>query len=207
MRIDLSWVERKADGQFYGRGDLTMVSLKELAMSSLKIGALGFGGPFSLVSLMQKEIVERRKWLTVEEFTQSLGIGTMTPGPIFFASAIFIGYRLRGIPGAVVSGLGVLLPSFILVILIAALYVEVQQDAWVVAITRGIASGVVGLFLSIVLLTGRTTVTDMRSLVLVAIAFVALTFLRIDPLLLIVLAGLGGAWLLRPTPKNRQADK
>jgi len=73
-----------------------MVSLSHLAVTFLKIGALGFGGPFSLLAIMQKEIVEYRKWMTTDDFTQSVGIGTMTPGPIFFAAAIFVGYRLRG---------------------------------------------------------------------------------------------------------------
>ncbi len=156
---------------------------------------------------MQKEVVERHKWLTAEEFAQSVGIGTMTPGPIFFAAAIFIGYRLRGILGAVICGLGMLLPSFILVIIIAALYVEIQQNPWVVAVTQGIAAGVVGLFLSVVLKTGCSTMTDKRGLVLVAVAFVALAFFKIDPLWLIVCAGLGGAWLLRPIPKIQSVEK
>lgn len=184
-----------------------MLSLTQLALTFLKIGALGFGGPFSLLAIMQKEVVERRHWLTPDEFTQSLGIGTMTPGPIFFAAAIFIGYRLRGIPGAVVAGLGVLLPSFILVVVIAALYVQVEQSAWIIAVTRGLAAGVVGVFLSVVLKTGRATAKDARGIALVLIAFAAVAFFKVDPLLLIVVAGLGGAWLLRPMPKIQTAEK
>jgi chromate transporter len=184
-----------------------MISLPQLAMTFLKIGALGFGGPFSLLAIMQKEIVERNKWLTADEFTQSIGIGTMTPGPIFFAAAIFIGYRLRGIPGAVFGGLNVRLPSFILVVVIATLYVQVEQNTWVVAITRGIAAGVVGLFLSVVLKTGRATAKDARGVAWVFIAFAAVAFFKVDPLLLIVIAGPGGAWLLRPMLKTQTAEK
>ncbi len=184
-----------------------MVSLPQLALTFLKIGALGFGGPFSLLAIMQKEVVERRKWLTADEFTQSIGIGTMTPGPIFFAAAIFIGYRLRGILGAVVCGLSTLLPSFILVVVIATLYIQVEQNAWVMAITRGVAAGVVGLFLSVVLKTGRATAKDSRSVALVLVAFVAVAFFKIDPLLLIVVAGLAGAWLMRPVPKIQTVEK
>jgi chromate transporter len=184
-----------------------MVSLFSLALTFLKIGGLGFGGPFSLLAIMQKEVVERSRWLTPDEFTQSVGIGTVTPGPIFFAAAVFIGYRLRRIPGAVVAGVNLLLPSFILAVVIAMLYSQVETSAWVVAITQGIAAGVVGLFLSVVLKTGRATAKDGRGVAIVLIAFVAVVFFKVDPLLLIVVAGLAGGWLLRPRSKIQAAEK
>lgn len=175
-----------------------MVSIVQLATTFFRIGALGFGGPFSLLAIMQKQVVERHQWLTAEDFTQSVAIGTMTPGPIFFATAIFIGYRLRGVLGATVCGLAVLVPSFILVVMIAALYLQVQQAPWVIGISHGIAAGVLGLFVSVVLKTGRSIVTNMRSAVLVVIAFLLLAFLRADPIGLIIAAGIGGAFFLRP---------
>src|SRR5512137_142621 len=150
------------------------VSLAQLSLTFLKIGALGFGGPFSLLAIMQKEIVEARRWLTAEDFAQSVGIGTLTPGPIFFAAVVFIGYRLRGMRGAAVCALSVLLPSFVMVIVLAALYVRVEQSGWMVAISRGIAAGVVGFFISAVLKTGRSIVTDLRGAAWVVAAFLAL---------------------------------
>jgi chromate transporter len=183
------------------------ISLTQLGLTFLKIGALGFGGPFSLLAIMQKEVVERNKWLTADEFTQSVGIGTVTPGPIFFAAAIFVGYRLRGIPGAAICGLGTLLPSFILAVILAALYVEVESSPLVMGTVRGIAAGVVGLVLSVVLKTGRSTMKDVRSIVWVVLAFIAMALLKVDPLLLIVIAGITGAWLLRPSPKIQTAEK
>ena len=184
-----------------------MVPLAQLAKTFLKIGALGFGGPFSLLAIMQKELVERRKWMTAEDFTQSVGIGTLTPGPIFFAAAVFVGYRLRRTPGAIVCGLGTLLPSFILVLVIAMVYVEVQSSPSVTAIVHGIAAGVVGLFISVVLKTGRSAMKDLRSIALAVVTFVALAFFKADPLVLIVAAGLIGAWLLRPAPRTRTTGK
>ena len=184
-----------------------MVPLVQIALTFLKIGALGFGGPFSLLAIMQKEVVERNNWLTAEDFAQSVGIGAMTPGPIFFAAAIFIGYRLRGISGAAVCGLSTLLPSFILAVIVAALYVEVESSPLVMGTVHGIAAGVVGLFLSVVLKTGRSTAKDARDAAWIVIAFIALALLKVDPLWLIVLAGIAGAWLLRPAPKTPAAEK
>jgi chromate transporter len=175
-----------------------MVPLAQLFLVFLKIGAFGFGGPYSLLAIMQQEVVERRQWLTSEEYTESIAIGTLTPGPIFFAAAVFVGYRLRGLRGAALTGLGALAPSFVLVVIVAAVYVQVQQNAWVLAASRGLSAAVVGLFVSVVWRTGRAAVTDIFSLAFVVALFILLAIFRTDPLALIVIAGAGGGWLLRP---------
>jgi chromate transporter len=175
-----------------------MIRLAELASVFLKIGALGFGGPFSLLAIMQKEVVESRKWMTAEDFAQSVGIGTLTPGPIFFAAAVFIGYRLRRAPGAIVCAFSTLLPSFILVIAISALYVEIEANPAVTAALNGIAAGVVGLLASVVLQSARSAIKGPLRGLLAGVTFVALVFVNADPVVLIIGAGLAGAWLLRP---------
>jgi len=176
-----------------------MVRLRDLASVFLKIGALGFGGPFSLLAIMQKEVVEFRKWMTAEDFAQCVGIGTLTPGPIFFAAAVFIGYRLRRIPGAIVCAFSTLLPSFILVIAVSALYVEIEANPAMAAALNGIAAGVVGVLASVVLQVAKSAVKGPWRGILAGITFAALVFLNADPVVLIVGAGLAGAWLLRPT--------
>ena len=183
-----------------------MVPLAQLALTFLKIGALGFGGPFSLIAIMQKETVERHKWMTADEFTHSVGIGTLTPGPIFFGAAVFIGYRLRGFPGAITVGLCTLLPSFVLVVVISALYTQVEASPVVIATVQGIAAGVIGLFASVVLKTGRSTINDLRSVAFVVVIFAALAFFRMDPLVLIVASALTGAWLLRPSQQLKKTE-
>jgi chromate transporter len=184
-----------------------MVPLTQLALTFLKIGTFGFGGPFSLLAILEKEMVERHKWLTAQDFTQSVGIGALTPGPIFFAATVFIGHRLRGVPGALVCGMCTLLPSFILVLAIATLYVEVESSPLVIAIVHGISVAVVGLFISVVVKTGRSTMKDLRGVVMVSIAFILLAFFKVDPLVLIVSAGLLGALLLQPKSQPQQPEE
>ena len=184
-----------------------MVPLRHLAFSFLKIGALGFGGPFSLLAIMEKEVVERRRWLLPADFTQSVAIGAITPGPLFFAAAVFVGYRLRGLAGAVVTGACTLLPSFVMGVVMAALYVQAEQNAWITAASRGLSAGVVGLFVSVVLRTGRSVVHGWQAVVMVTAIFLALAVLTIDPVILIIAAGLGGAWLLQPAPTNGAPEK
>lgn len=181
-----------------------MPTFYQLASVFLKIGLLGFGGPFSLIAIMQKEVVERRGWLSTDDFTQSVGIGAVTPGPIFFAAAIFVGYRLRGLRGAALCGLCALLPGFILVVAAAALYVRVEQNPWTHAFSRGIAAGVLGLFVSVLWKTGRETAKNLRDVAFIAAAFIALSLFKIDPIALIVVAGLTGAWLFRPNGPPRE---
>ncbi len=182
-----------------------MIPLTQLAAAFLKIGALGFGGPFSLLAIMEKEVVQRRNWMTAEDFTRSVGIGTLTPGPIFFAAAIYVGYRLRAIPGAVVSAAATLLPSFILVLLIASIYVEVESTPILTAVVQGIATGVVGLFLSVVIKTARATICSRSDFLVAAAAFAALALFHVDPIVLILAAGLAGAWLARAR-RSRQTS-
>lgn len=184
-----------------------MVPLTQLALTFLKIGTFGFGGPFSLLAIMEKEMVERRKWLTAQDFTQSVGIGTLTPGPIFFAATIYIGHQLRGIRGAVVCGVCTLLPSFILVLAIAALYVELQSSPLVMAIVHVISVAVIGLFMSVVVKTGRSTMKDLRSIAMVTVAFILLAFFKLDPLVLIVSAAVFGGLLLQPETQIQQPEK
>jgi chromate transporter len=184
-----------------------MTPLAQLASTFLKIGAIGFGGPFSLLAIMEKEVVQRRKWLQPEEFAQSVAMGAITPGPIFFAAAIFVGYRLRGLAGALVTGGCTLLPSFVLVVVLAALLVQTQQNAWIMAASRGLSAGVVGLLLSVVLRTGRSLVHGWLAATVVAAVFLALAVFKIDPIALIVVTGLGGSWLLRPFAGNGAQEK
>lgn len=184
-----------------------MVPLTQLALTFLKIGTFGFGGPFSLLAIMEKEMVERRKWLTAQDFTQSVGIGTLTPGPIFFAATVYIGHHLRGIRGAVVCGVCTLLPSFILVLAIAALYVELQSSPLVMAIVHGISAAVIGLFISVVVKTGRATMKNLRSIAMVTVAFILLAFFKVDPLVLIVSAAAFGGLLLQPKTQMQESEK
>lgn len=184
-----------------------MVPLTQLALTFLKIGALGFGGPFSLLAIMEKETVERHKWLTAQDFTQSVGIGTLTPGPIFFAATIYIGYRLRGIPGAAICGVCALLPSFILVLAIAALYVELQSSPLVMAVVHGISVAVIGLLVTVAIKTGRSTMKDLRGIAIITVAFILLALFRVDPIVLIVAAAVFGGFLLQPKPQAQGPEQ
>lgn len=164
----------------------------------LKVGTLGFGGPFALLAFLEREVVQQKRWLLPEEFAHSTAIGTLTPGPIFFSAAVHVGYRIRRLPGALVAGAAALLPGFLVTILIAALYLQVEDLPVVVRAAQGVTAALVGLLAVMALRTGRTLVKDLTGGLLVLLCFVALRLPRIDPLWVIVIAGLSGAYVFRP---------
>jgi chromate transporter len=190
-----------------GDADRNTASAGGLLRMALKIGALGFGGPFALLAILQKELVERRRWLTTAEFNECAGVDAMMPGPIFFATAVLAGHRLRSLAGAAACALGLLLPGFVLVVAMATLYVQIRQTPWVAAISGGMAAGVVGLIASVVFNATRSTVRAARDVVFVVVALKALALLKSDPLLVITAAALAGALWLRPKTPSQTGER
>lgn len=101
----------------------------QLFLSFLQIGLFSFGGGYAAMPLIQDQVVTQHAWLTMTEFTDLITISQMTPGPIAVNSATFVGIRLAGIPGALTATLGCILPSCILVTVIAKLYLKYRQMA------------------------------------------------------------------------------
>ena len=99
----------------------------QLFFSFLQIGLFSFGGGYAAMPLIQEQIVNIHGWLDMEQFTDLITISQMTPGPIAINSATFVGIRIGGIPGALVATLGCILPSCIIVTLLAKLYLKYQK--------------------------------------------------------------------------------
>src|SRR6185503_20931081 len=97
-------------------------SLWSLFLSFLKIGSTAFGGFMALISVVQNERVERRKLLTHSDMADGISLATILPGPVAVNVVAYVGYRLRGGPGAFVSAVGVILPSFVLIVALSAAY-------------------------------------------------------------------------------------
>ena len=117
----------------------------QLFCSFFKIGLLSFGGGYAAMPLIQNEVVEARHWLTMPEFTDLITISQMTPGPIALNSPTFVGFRLAGIPGALVATLGCVLPSCIIVTCIAKLYLKYQKLTVIQGILGSLRPAVVGM--------------------------------------------------------------
>ncbi len=101
--------------------------LLQLFWSFLQIGAFSFGGGYAAVPLIQSQIVDQHAWLAMSEFTDLITISQMTPGPIAINAATFVGIKIAGIPGALAATFGCILPSCIIVTLIARLYLKYRS--------------------------------------------------------------------------------
>jgi chromate transporter len=101
--------------------------LWDLFITFLMIGAVSFGGGYSMIPLLEREAVREHGWLTLQQFTDMVAVAGMSPGPIATNSAVFIGYEAAGIPGALAAGLGTVLPSLALVVAAANVFYRLQK--------------------------------------------------------------------------------
>ena len=128
-----------------------MKKIKEffvLFFSMLKIGLFTFGGGYAMISLLDRECVERRKWLSSDEFVDLVTIAESTPGPIAINCATYVGYKHSGVLGAVGATLGMCTPSFVIIYLISLLFDSFLSIGWVAEAFRGIQACVIFLILS-----------------------------------------------------------
>ncbi len=125
-----------------------MRELLEIVWSFLKIGAFTFGGGYAMIPLIQHEVINRRRWLTEHEFTDLLTLAQAAPGPISLNTAVFVGYKQRGYLGSLAAILGVVLPSFVIILLVAMFFANVRHNHWVDAAFRGMRPAVVALIIA-----------------------------------------------------------
>jgi chromate transporter len=123
----------------------TRGTLWQLTGYFLKLGALGFGGPVALVGYMQRDLVERRRWIDDEEYKLGLALAQIMPGPLAAQLAMAIGYFAHGVLGATLVGLAFVLPSFLMVLVLSVFYVEYGGLWWMQAVFYGVSAAVIGI--------------------------------------------------------------
>lgn len=111
----------------------------------LCLGSVGFGGPIALVAHMQRDLVERRGWITRDDFLEGLALSQLAPGPLAAQLAIYLGYVRAGWVGATLTGVAFVGPSFVMVLLLAAAYVRYGGLPWIGALFYGIGAAVIGI--------------------------------------------------------------
>jgi len=165
-----------------------VISRKELALLFLRLGLTAFGGPAAHIALMQTEMVERRAWLTKDEFLDLLGASNLIPGPSSTELAIHIGFRLAGRQGLLLAGVCFILPAFLLVMGIAAIYVRFARLPQIAGILYGVKPVVIAVVLQALWNLGRTALKT-HFLAVVGIAATVTAFLNVAPLLVLFGAG------------------
>lgn len=167
----------------------------------LKIGAFTFGGGLAMVSIVKRELVEKRKWVSPQEFVDIIAVSMSYPGAIIINTSINMGYRMMGIPGSIAAVLGASLPSFLIIIIIAAFFLEFQSLPKVESIFSGIRPAV-GAFIAVAIFKiGGPLFKSKKNIVLIALfLFLSLVY-DFHPILIIILGGLAGLIFYKEIPK------
>lgn len=174
----------------------------QLFWSFLQIGLFSVGGGYAAIPLIQNNVVTGHRWLTMNEFTNLVTIAEMTPGPIAVNSATFVGVRIAGIPGAIAATFGCILPSFVIVSLLAFIYYRYKNVSVLQSVLSSLRPTVVALIASAGVsilqaavfdgaVTGIETI-NWIGLTLFIIAFVILRKLKWNPVLVMGLCGISG---------------
>jgi chromate transporter len=159
--------------------------LLSIAITFFKIGTLSFGNGFTMIPLIQQEVVNTHHWLTLDQFMVGVALGQMTPGPVTI-TATFIGYKVMGLIGAVVGTLSIYVPSFLLVAITFNIYTKIKKYNWINSVLSGLLSSFVGIMALVVINTGRHALTDVYTLILFALSFILLQFVKLDSKLVIL---------------------
>jgi len=120
-------------------------TLRELTLYFLKLGTIGFGGPVALVGYMHKDLVEKRKWISEDEYKQGLALAQLAPGPLAAQLGIYLGFVHYRILGATLAGFAFVLPSFIMVVLLGIVYKLYEGLSWIQAVFYGVGAAVIGI--------------------------------------------------------------
>lgn len=165
----------------------------QLFLTFLQIGIFGFGGGYAMLSLIQAEVVTKYGWITASEFADIIAISQMTPGPIAINSATYIGYTATGsVWGSALATLGVCAPSLVIMLVASRFYLKMKNNPYVAQVMKMLRPVVIGLILSaaLMLLTPDNFI-DWKSYLIFGVVLVA-AIRKVNPILLIVAAGLAG---------------
>jgi chromate transporter len=180
------------------------VGLRDLAGYFLRLGTFGFGGPIALAGYMQRDLVERRAWITQEEYLEGLAVAQTMPGPLAAQLAMWLGYVRKGFWGAVAAAVPFILPPFVIVSAVAALYVAFAGSTVIQALFYGVGPTVIALILRGAWKLLKVTVKNDRRLwaIFAVVASVTLV-VRSEVAIMFALSGLAGVLLYAPGPWTR----
>jgi len=157
----------------------------------MKIGIFTFGSGYAMLALARKEVVELNNWLTPQQFTDAVSLSEITPGPIMVNLATFVGTKLRGVPGAVVATLGLIIPPMAVLIIVTKLYIDLKDNSIVQKLFKGIRPAVIGLIATVIIKLGKTALVDYKS-VIITLLVLAGVFAGIHPIITVVAAAVLG---------------
>lgn len=179
------------------------MEILQLLYVFFKIGLLGFGGGYAMLSLIQFEVVDHFGWMTITQFSDMLAISQMTPGPVSINTATYVGYEVAGIPGAVMATISLCLPSVLMMYFVMRFMIANNDNRYMQYVLKGLRPVLGGLILAAaLLLVNRESFVDFGwgesnvSVIIFVATFVALYFYKVNAMWLIVIAGAIGVLIM-----------
>ena len=157
-----------------------------------KIGAFTWGGGYAMLPLIKNEVVEKRKWITLEDFIDGIAVSQSLPGPIAVNTATFVGHRLCGTFGAIVAVIGAILPSTLSILVIAMFFSRFRELTVVQNFFRGANPAIIALIVSAVIDIGRDALKRYIEVIIAVGLLFLLLYFRLHPILAILIAAILG---------------
>lgn len=190
--------------------------LAQLFMVFLKLGPSTFGGGYAMITAIEREIVEKKRWLKPNEVGDMVSVAGSAPGGVAVNSAAFVGYRLAGVLGAIIAVIGITLPTFAIVFLLGIFGMMFKEIPKVEAALKGVHAAVVALIIVAAYKVGKTSIIDSATLVIAGICVLMLLFTPLNSLYLILGGPMAGVAIISikramgysaPTEKEEKANK
>jgi chromate transporter len=182
-----------------------MNKLLELFIIFFKIGTFTIGGGYAMVPLIEKEVVDKKGWIDRKDFVEMLALAQSAPGPIAVDVAVFVGYKVAGVPGSVVSVFGAIFTAFATLIIIAMYFAGMKDNPVTERVFKGIRPAVVALIAAPVLRLGKSSKINRKTIIIPILTVVLIAFLNVNPIFVVIISALGG--ILYGFIKKRRATK
>ncbi len=169
-----------------------MKELFELFLLFAKCGVSTFGGGYAMLPILTREFAENKKWVTEEELADYYAVGQCTPGVIAVNVATFVGMKRKGVVGAVLSTLGIIFPSLVIITVIAALIEGFADNVYVAHALAGIRTAVCGLVAVTVLNLLKKNIKSIFALCIALITLCAIVFFDVSSVIIIIACAIGG---------------
>ncbi len=181
-------------GDFMKEKRLSLREKLQMFFTFFKIGIFTFGGGYSMIPLIEKEVVNKNKWLTKKEISDLLSLGQTLPGSVTINSATLIGYKILQLEGSIIATLGVVLPSFIIILIISLFFTNIAQLGSIQAFLHGVQSAIISLILFSAISLRKESIEDKLNWIILIISLISMILFHINPMIIIFIGIIIGSF-------------
>ena len=173
-----------------------MLQFLELLISFFKVGSFSFGGAYSLIPLIEREVVQNHNWLTQDEFLRVLGMVEVFPGAISIKFATYTGFKVAGVPGAIIANIGNFIMPATIIMVATYFYTQFEKNEYVTKIFTGIKFAIVGMIAAIMYQYAVKNFVELQSLLFLIIGALLILIFNLHPAYVVIIAGVLAIFIL-----------